>query len=46
MLATRIAFLHDGALQILATPGEFRSAKTPEARAFLAALEAPTGDRT
>jgi hypothetical protein len=39
MLATRIALLHDGALELLATPDEFRAARTPEARAFLAGLD-------
>jgi osmoprotectant transport system ATP-binding protein len=39
MLATRIALLHDGALELVATPAEFRAAGTPEARAFLAGLD-------
>ena len=39
MLATRIALLHDGALELVATPPEFRAARTPEARAFLAGLD-------
>jgi osmoprotectant transport system ATP-binding protein len=39
MLASRIALLEDGALALVATPEEFRAARTPEARAFLAALE-------
>jgi osmoprotectant transport system ATP-binding protein len=39
MLASRIALLRDGALELLATPSEFRNAGTPEARAFLAGLE-------
>jgi len=46
MLASRIALLHDGALELFTTPEEFRAAKTPEAQAFLAALETPAGDRT
>jgi hypothetical protein len=32
--------LHDGALELVATPEEFLAARTPEARAFLAGLEA------
>jgi osmoprotectant transport system ATP-binding protein len=39
MLASRIALLKDGALDLLAEPREFRAAETPEARAFLAGLE-------
>ena len=39
MLASRIALLHDGALELLATPAEFLAARTPEAQAFLAGLE-------
>jgi osmoprotectant transport system ATP-binding protein len=39
MLASRIALLHDGVLELVATPAEFRCACTPEARAFLAGLE-------
>jgi peptide/nickel transport system ATP-binding protein/oligopeptide transport system ATP-binding protein len=39
MLATRIALLRDGALELVATPPEFRNAGTPEARAFLAGIE-------
>ena len=38
MLASRIALLHDGALELLATPREFLNAATGEARAFLAGL--------
>jgi osmoprotectant transport system ATP-binding protein len=38
MLASRIALLHDGALELLATPREFLKAETGEARAFLAGL--------
>jgi osmoprotectant transport system ATP-binding protein len=40
LLASRIALLHDGALELVATPAEFLAATTPEARAFLASLEA------
>lgn len=39
MLASRIALLDGGALDLVATPAEFRTARTPEARAFLAGLE-------
>jgi len=39
LLASRIALLHDGALELVATPAEFLAARTPEARAFLASLE-------
>jgi osmoprotectant transport system ATP-binding protein len=39
MLATRIALLHEGTLELLATPAEFLAARTPEAQAFLAGLE-------
>ena len=41
LVGTRIALLHEGALELLATPQEFRGAGTPEARAFLATLELP-----
>ena len=34
MLATRIALLRDGALELLATPRQFLDAASPEARAF------------
>jgi osmoprotectant transport system ATP-binding protein len=37
-LATRVAVLHNGALELVATPTEFRDARTPEAAAFLAVL--------
>ena len=43
MLASRIALLKDGALDLLAEPREFRAAETPEARAFLAGLEPEPG---
>ena len=39
LLASRIALLHDGALELVATPAEFLAARTPEARAFLASLD-------
>jgi osmoprotectant transport system ATP-binding protein len=38
MLASRIALLKDGALDLLLTPHEFLAARTPEAAAFLASL--------
>src|ERR1017187_2899095 len=38
-LATRIALLHGGRLEIVATPREFLAEKSGEARIFLAALE-------
>ena len=38
-LATRIALLHEGRLEIVATPREFLAEKSGEARIFLAALE-------
>jgi osmoprotectant transport system ATP-binding protein len=43
MLASRIALLKDGGLDVLAGPREFRASETPEARAFLAGLEQETG---
>jgi osmoprotectant transport system ATP-binding protein len=43
MLASRIALLKDGALDVVAGTGEFRASQTPEARAFLAGLEQETG---
>jgi osmoprotectant transport system ATP-binding protein len=39
MMATRIALLRDGAVELVATPEEFRAANNAEARAFLASLE-------
>jgi osmoprotectant transport system ATP-binding protein len=39
LLGTRIALLHNGALDTLATPEEFLAAGTPECRAFLNCLE-------
>jgi osmoprotectant transport system ATP-binding protein len=41
MVGTRIALLKDGVLDVLAEPAAFLDADTPEARAFLAALEEP-----
>jgi len=38
MLATRIGLLHNGTLELVATPEEFRHASAPEAEAFLAVL--------
>jgi len=38
-VASRIALLRDGVLDLLVTPEQFRKADTPEARAFLAGLE-------
>jgi hypothetical protein len=35
MLATRIALLKDGALELVATPDEFVAANGDEARAFV-----------
>jgi osmoprotectant transport system ATP-binding protein len=39
LLATRIVLLKDGAIDVVASPAEFLSARTTEARAFLAGLE-------
>jgi ABC-type proline/glycine betaine transport system ATPase subunit len=39
MLATRIALLRDGALELVAAPRDFLRAPGDEARAFLACLE-------
>ena len=39
MMASRIALLKNGAMDVLLPPDEFRTAETAEARAFLAALE-------
>jgi osmoprotectant transport system ATP-binding protein len=38
MLGTRIALLHEGKLEVLATPAEFQRSNTPEAAAFLEVL--------
>ena len=39
MLASRIALLKDGGLDLLLSPEEFLAARTPEATAFLASLQ-------
>jgi osmoprotectant transport system ATP-binding protein len=39
MLATRIVLLKDGAIDLIAAPADFLSARTAEAKAFLAGLE-------
>ncbi len=39
MLATKIALLRDGDLDVLAPPGEFANAKSEEAQAFLECLD-------
>jgi osmoprotectant transport system ATP-binding protein len=39
MMASRVALLKDGAVDVLATPAEFLAAGTSEARAFLASLD-------
>ncbi len=39
MLASRIVLLKDGGIDVIAAPSEFLSARTPEARAFLASIE-------
>jgi hypothetical protein len=39
MVASRIALLKDGAIDLLSPPDEFRRADTSEAKAFLAGLE-------
>jgi osmoprotectant transport system ATP-binding protein len=38
LLATRIVLLKDGAIDVVASPAEFLSARTAEARAFLAGI--------
>lgn len=43
MLASRIALLREGELELAATPGEFLQASTDEARAFLACLDWKAG---
>jgi osmoprotectant transport system ATP-binding protein len=43
MLATRIALLKDGKLEVVAKAADFRSVSTPEAQAFLATLAVPEG---
>ena len=42
LLGSRIGLLHNGRLDLLATPDEFVHASTPEARAFLACLDVKT----
>jgi osmoprotectant transport system ATP-binding protein len=39
LLGSRIALLHEGALELVATPAEFLAARTPEAQAFLATID-------
>ena len=39
LLGSRIGLLHNGRLDVLATPTEFLHASTPEAKAFLACLD-------
>jgi len=39
LLGSRIGLLHNGRLDVLATPAEFLHAATPEAQAFLACLD-------
>ena len=39
MMASRVALLNEGALELLLTPEEFRLAGSPEARAFLAGIQ-------
>ncbi len=39
MMASRVALLRDGALDLILTPEEFLAASTAEAKAFLASLE-------
>jgi osmoprotectant transport system ATP-binding protein len=39
LVATRIALLREGTLELVATPAQFRAARTAEARAFLGDLE-------
>lgn len=38
-MGSRIALLHEGVMELILPPGEFRHADSPEARAFLAGLE-------
>ncbi len=44
MLASRIALLKDGVLELLLTPRDFLAARTSEAAAFLASLQENWGD--
>jgi len=46
MLGTRIALLREGRLEVLARPDEFIQARSPEAQAFLAALDGGTVDES
>jgi osmoprotectant transport system ATP-binding protein len=41
-MGTRIALLHQGVMDLILPPAEFRRADSPEARAFLAGLEEET----
>ena len=43
LLATRIVLLKDGMIELMASPADFREARTSEARAFLASLN--SGDK-
>jgi osmoprotectant transport system ATP-binding protein len=45
MLASRIALLKDGAIDLIMPPDEFLAARTPEALAFLRSLEEPWRQR-
>jgi len=45
MLASRIALLHEGEMELIAPPAEFLQAKGAEARAFLACLDWKVGDQ-
>lgn len=40
MMGSRLVLLKDGRVDLIATPEEFLSARTPEAKAFLAGIEA------
>jgi osmoprotectant transport system ATP-binding protein len=44
VLGSRIGLLHNGRLDVLATPAEFIHAKTPEAQAFLECLDVRKDD--
>jgi len=41
-MGSRIALLHQGVMELILPPAEFRRADSPEARAFLAGLEEET----
>jgi len=45
LLGTRIGLLHQGRLEVLATPDQLRHAQSEEARSFLACLEATPGSQ-